>query len=186
MGKYSVEEFTVDIAVDEYMERFRDEERFIKLCKVCPNYGKSWGCPPFDFDTESFLRQYCYAHLMATKITPFDKDIPIENTQILIRPERLRIERMLLEQEKEYGGRPFAYIGECLHCTDDECARRYGLPCRHPDKVRPSLEAFGFDIDRTLSELFGIDLLWGRNGRLPEYLVLVTALFHNQKKFMIR
>ncbi|MFR2062233.1 MAG: DUF2284 domain-containing protein [Alistipes sp.] len=42
---------------------------------------------------------------------------------------------------------------------------RYGMcpgcnrPCLHPDKVRPSLEAFGFDIARTLSELFGIELL---------------------------
>ena len=57
--------------------------------------GKSWGCPPFDFDTESFLRQYKDAHLMATNIIPEDKDIPIEYTQKLILPERIRIESEL-------------------------------------------------------------------------------------------
>ena len=45
--------------------------------------------------------------------------------------------------------------------------------------MRPSLEAFGFDISRTLSELFGIRLLWGKDGVIPEYLTLVCGFFHN-------
>lgn len=59
-------------------------------------------------------------------------------------------------------------------------------PCLHPDKVRPSLEAFGFDIGRTLSELFGIRLLWGKDGILPEYLMLVSGLFHNSVAYWQR
>lgn len=81
MSIYTVENFTSDITVEGYIAEFRDEPHFLELCKQCTNYGKSWGCPPFDFDTESFLRQYKYAHLMATKIIPEDKDIPIEYTQ---------------------------------------------------------------------------------------------------------
>ena len=46
------------------------------------------------------------------------------------------------------------------------------------ERVRPSLEACGFDLERTASELFGIEMLWGRDGRLPEYLTLVCGLFH--------
>ena len=75
MSIYTVENFTSDITVEGYIAEFRDEPHFLELCKQCTNYGKSWGCPPFDFDTESFLRQYKYAHLMATKIIPEDKDI---------------------------------------------------------------------------------------------------------------
>ena len=45
--------------------------------------------------------------------------------------------------------------------------------------MRPSLEACGFDIARTTSELFGIDLKWGSEGRIPEYLTLVCGFFHN-------
>lgn len=186
MEKYTVEEFTADIPVDEYIGRFRDEERFMELCKMCPNFGNSWGCPPFDFDTEDFLLQYRHAHLMAARITPFDEDIPVESTQTFILPERIRIEKRLLEMERETGGRAFAYIGKCLHCPESGCTRNCGMPCRHPDKVRPSLEAFGFDIERTLSELFNIKLLWGKDGVLPEYLVLVSAIFHNQPKIVER
>lgn len=48
---------------------------------------------------------------MATKIIPVEKNIPIDRTQELIKPERLRIERELLEMEHRYGGRAFAYVG---------------------------------------------------------------------------
>ena len=101
-------------------------------------------------------------------------------TQKLILPERIRIESELLDMERKYGGRSFAYIGKCLHCPNNECTRNCGTPCRHPEKVRPSLEAFGFDIAKTLAELFNIELLWGKDGKLPEYLVLVSGFFHNE------
>lgn len=176
---YETEEYTTDIAVEDYVAGFRDEERFIELCRQCPNYGNSWGCPPFDFDTGDFLRQYKYAHLIATKIIPDENNIPFNKSRELVYPERLRIELKLLDLEKRYGGRAFAYVGSCLHCNGVECRRKCNKPCLHPDKVRPSLEAFGFDINLTLSELFGIKLIWGNDGFLPEYLVLVSGFFHN-------
>lgn len=179
MIQYRIEENTADITVEDYIRLYRDEAYFLELCKQCPRYGNSWGCPPFDFDTEAFLRQYKYAHIMAAKITPDEKDIPFSESQELIRPERLRIEKELLEMERKYGGRAFAYIGSCLHCDGAECARRNHKPCLHPSKVRPSLEAFGFDISRTVSDLFGIELLWGKDGKLPPYLVIVSGFLHN-------
>lgn len=179
MRHYRVERFTADIAVDDYIRGFRDESRFLGLCRQCPNYGKSWGCPPFGFDAEAELRRYRYAHLIAVKIIPEEKDIPIGEVQKLILPERMRLEQELLDLEKRIGGRSFAYIGKCLHCPDGGCTRSRGLPCHHPELVRPSLEAFGFDISLTLSELFGIRLIWGKNGMIPEYLMLVCGFFHN-------
>lgn len=115
----------------------------------------------------------------------YRKGIPIDKSQELIRPERIRIEKELLKLELRFGGRAFAYVGKCLYCPDSECARKCNRPCLHPDKVRPSLEAFGFDIAHTLSELFGIELLWGKNDILPEYLVLVSGLFHNSTENII-
>lgn len=181
--EYTAETFSVDITVEEYISRFRDEEKFLGLCKECPNYGKSWGCPPFDFDTGTFLSRYRYARLMATKIIPVSGEIPLEDAQKLILPERIRIEGELLDLERTTGGRSFAYVGKCLHCGDGACVRTCGRPCVHPEKVRPSLEAFGFDIGKTLKELFGIEILWGKDGKLPEYLVIVSGLFHNLQSF---
>lgn len=133
----------------------------------------------FGEDPEPLMRGYRSALLVATKITPSATGIPLGESRRLIRPERIRLENRLRELERQHGGRAFAYTGSCLHCAEGSCTRMSGEPCRHPELVRPSLEACGFDIGRTASELFGIDLLWSSDGMIPEYLTLVCALFHN-------
>lgn len=172
-------DFTAVLPVADYVNRFRDAARFEACCRACPNYGCSWGCPPFEFDAEELLNRYRTAFLVATKIVPAQPDLPISEARRVILPERRRLENGLREMEQRYGGRAFAYAGTCLYCPEGSCTRLKGEPCRHPELVRPSLEAFGFDIGKTTSELFGIELKWGRDGRLPEYLTLVCGFFHN-------
>ncbi len=179
MTDYLAEDFTFPIAAADYVARFRDAGRFIDCCRACPNYGRSWGCPPFGYDVAELLGGYRSLLLIATKITPQRPGLPLSASQELIRPERIRLEKRLRELERRYGGRACAYIGECLYCPAGECTRSAGLACRHPELVRPSLEAYGFDIGRTLDELFGIELRWGRDGRMPDYLTLVCGFFHN-------
>lgn len=176
---YTAEEFTADIKVDDYIANFRFEERFMAFCRECPNFNRSWGCPPFDFDVEQLLRRYSDLRIFATKITPSRSDMPISMTRSLVRPELERLSSMILDMERRFGGLGSAYAGECLHCNGSVCRRCAGESCLHPDKVRPSLEAFGFDISLTLSRLFSLELLWGKDGIMPPYLILVTGFFHN-------
>lgn len=176
---YTAVDYTVSIAVDEYMARFRDGARFLALCSECPCYGAVWGCPPFDFDPVAVMSRYSCADLFATKIVPAVSGLPLSRAHDFISTERRRVERRLLSLERECGGRAFIGAGRCSHCGGDVCARSCGRPCRHPEMVRPSLEAVGFDIGRTVSELFGMELQWGKDGLMPQYLTLVTALFHN-------
>ena len=185
--EYDVEDFTVEISTDEYIRLYLDADRFIEYCKACPNYGNLWACPPFNRDTESELRQYEKVLLIATKITPHRADIPIAQAQQFIIIERKRLEKSLLEMEKEYGGRSFAFVGKCLYCAESDCTRKRGLPCRHPELVRPSLEAYGFDMEKTASNLFGIKILWSKTEFIPEYLTLICGFFHNyQDKEIIK
>lgn len=181
---YIAEDFTAELPVADYIARFRDAGRIARYCQDCSNYGQSWGCPPFNFNEAEYLTRYETALIIATKITPKKPGIPISEAKHLIRPERQRLERRLLEMEGQYGGRSFAYVGTCLYCPEGECMRPEGRPCRHPELVRPSLEACGFDIERTTSELFGIDLKWGSEGLMPEYLTLVCGFFHDTKKIV--
>ncbi len=176
---YRVEDFTAEIGVEEYITRFRDAERVGGYCRACSNYGRSWGCPPFDFDVERHLRQYRHALIVATRITPLEERVPFSRSGEILLPERRRLEHQLLEMERRYGGRAFSYVGTCLYCPEGRCTRLQGLPCRHPDKVRPSLEACGFDIGRTTEVLFGMPLKWGCDGWMPEYLILVCGFLHN-------
>lgn len=180
--RYTAEDFTAELPVADYIARYRDAERFIGYCRECPNFGHSWGCPPFEYDVEQLLSRYRTALLVATKITPAESGRPLSDAAGLIRPERMRLERRLLDMEERFGGRAFAYVGSCLYCPEESCTRPDGKPCRHPELVRPSLEAYGFDIGRTAAELFGIELKWGAEDCLPEYLTLVCGFFHNAEK----
>lgn len=179
--RYTAADFTAQLPVADYVARFRDAGRFMEYCRACRNYGHSWGCPPFDYDVAPLLGQYDTALLVATKITPAESGRPLSDAAMLIRPERMRLEKRLLEMERLYGGRSLAYVGTCLYCPAETCTRPEGKPCRHPELVRPSLEAYGFDIGKTAAELFGIELKWGKEDKLPEYLTLVCGFFHTAK-----
>lgn len=113
-------------------------------------------------------------------------DIAIERRMKLLEQTRVVMDRKLLEKEAQLHGRAF-FAGTCLLCgrgagqgaeSSGGCTRREGLPCRHPDKVRPSLESVGFDIGKTAKELFGLELKWASDGMLPEYYVLVGAVMY--------
>lgn len=182
--EYTSRDYTVSLPADEYIAVYRDARRFAACCRACPNYGRSWACPPFDFNMEEYLAGYRTALIIATKITPLQAGLRISETERLLRPERVRHERMLLEMEQRYDGRAFAYAGRCLYCPEGNCSRLEGKPCRHPEWVRPSLEACGFDLCRTAEELMGIPLLWGQDDRMPDYLTLVSGFFHNAEKIV--
>ena len=177
--RYRAEDSAVELPAADYIARFRDAQRIAEYCRACPSYGSSWGCPPFGFSVEEYLSGYVTALVVATKIVPEQEGLPLSEAGRLMRPERKRIEARLLDMERRIGGRSFAYVGTCLHCPEGSCTRPDGNPCRHPDRVRPSLEACGFDVGRTARELFGIELKWGVEGRMPEYLTLGCGFFHN-------
>lgn len=177
---YTTDEQTATLSVSTCIARYRDAERIAGYCRQCPQYGRSWGCPPFDFDVDQYLTRHTTALIVATRIYPDEADIPLAEALNFLQPERRRIERKLLEMERRYGGRSYAYAGRCLYCPADSCTRPSGLPCRHPEWVRPSLEACGFDLGQMVTDLFGFELQWGRNGVLPSYLTLVCGFFHDQ------
>lgn len=173
--KTTILEATAEAA--EYVARYRDAERFLALCRECPNFGRSWACPPFDIDIEKVLRAYRTVTFHAVRIEPLTKELPVSAARDVMRPHRVEFERRLLDIERSEGGRVFTFAGECLYCPAGACTRPYGKPCRHPECVRPSLEACGFDVGRTSRDFLGLDLLWGADGCLPEYLMLVGAHF---------
>lgn len=171
-------DLTREIPVKTLMERYRDAERFIAYCRQCECYGRQWSCPPFTCDVTAQLSRFTTATIIATIIN-IPPDTPIGQASEILLPERRRIENWLLNSEQQLDGRAFTTIGRCTLCHPDTCTRITGHPCRHPDRVRPSLEAVGFDISAILSDLFGLTLQWGADGLCPPRLILVTALFHN-------
>ena len=160
----------IELPAAEYIDRFRTPDAVADACRACPAYGRTWACHPYDFDIEARLRRFHTVRIIACT---FPLPPGAEADFASIAPVREKLNADILAIESELGGLACAFGGSCRICP--RCTRPDAHPCRHPDRMRPSLEAYGFDITRTLDDLLGITLRWGP--RLKE-ITLVGAVFY--------
>ena len=175
---YTTERLTADISAKDYIARFRNVDYFVELCRKCGNYGKRYGCPPFDKEQLDIINRYQNVWIMGVKVVPNDPMLPLSAANDLMSPVTCEMNEELLEKERILGGYAFGFVGKCPYCGGATCQRIKGKPCMHPDKVRPSLEAFGFDMSKTAKELLGLEIKWSDGVHIPEYLTLVCGIFH--------
>ena len=170
---------TIEIPAGEYVRRFREPEKFVVFCRECANYGTTYACPPFLHGEDRRLMEWKNALIVVWRYRLPEGRHRISDSAGLMVAPKARLEKMLLGLERLHGGLAFGIGGGCSRCG--LCERISGRPCRHPESVRPPLEAYGFDLCRTISELFGMEMEWAEDGFLPESLTLVGALFHNKE-----
>ena len=173
---YTVEELSTTMAIGVLVERFHRPEKVWALCEACPNYGRKWGCPPFEDNVLDKTLKYNHIELFVIKIVFADMALSSAEKNAIMRSELTRIESHLLELERTTGGLASANIGGCERCTECGCTRPNGAPCRHPELLRPSLEAYGFDVPDLLYSAFGINLTPASHS---SELVLLTALLYS-------
>ena len=145
------------------------------------------GVPPFSFDAEEYLSGFETAHLIAARIEPgkrlralcADAGQSEKQGRALLNEARCELDARLLALEEAWPDSRAFFAGTCFDCPEGTCTRPLDLPCVRPGKIRPSLEALGFDLGRTASELLGIELRWSVDGRLPEYFTLISGFFTN-------
>ncbi len=168
---------TRDMDLVSYIERFRDKKRFEKFCKECGNYGNSWLCPPFERDPD--FGAFDRIKIVVCRI-PMPETTHTGNVMDILRGYIRETDDMLLRMEEETGGLAFGFSGRCPYCI--ECSRKSGSGCRHPEKARPSLESYGFDLCATMEELFGRSLEWASScdGTIKE-VTLIGAVAYQDK-----
>lgn len=180
---YNVSTRQATMAADEFISRYRDISRFRQFCLECPGYGRSWGCPPFDFDPATVTDGFATVTLMGTVIE-FDQATrdacrTAEQSAQVGRQAMEQVWQSLLPQlydmeQQVPGSRCFTF--RCVLCPQG-CTRPDGLPCRYPDRLRYSLEAVGFDVTAAAADVLGLTLDWSEDGSLSPTITLVTALF---------
>ena len=170
---YTVERAEAVTTVGEYLRCCVDVPRFLECCRQCPNYGIRWSCPPFDFDVSGLWRGYQTLHLYARYLVPGANRDGQALIDALQREKELFLTE-LLSFERARPGSMALSCGSCHLCA--ECTRSAGLPCRHPEQVRPSIESLGGDVGETAVRYFGRPLLWVQDGIAPDYLTLVGGL----------
>lgn len=180
-----VEHKTVKLKVLDYINNYRDAGRIIEYCKDCTNYNKVWACPPYNFDTLNIIKDFEYVHIIGSQVficedTRYKPTNAKEQKDIsyqIMEQARKDIDWRLLELEKQYTGSLCFFAGSCFLCPKELCTRLSNNQCIYPNKMRSSLEAYGFDISKTTSELLNIELEWSKDLVLPKYFILVSALF---------
>ena len=86
---------------------------------------------------------------------------------------KLDLDERLLKLEAQIPGSVALSSGGCIYC--ENCTRESGRPCRRPDRMRYSLDAFGFDLTAITKDMFQIDIIWCKDS-LPEYFTLIHGL----------
>lgn len=175
---YTVETMETAVSAAEYLRVGVDVEKFIAYCQACPNYEHRWACPPFAKDPMETWRSYRTLRLYARILTPKPG---AELSALLdgIKREKAGLLRELLAMEKTLPGSLALSAGTCDVC--EECTRPQGAPCRHPESLRPSIEALGGDVVGTVERYFHRRVLWIQEGKLPEYLTLVGGLLTGEE-----
>lgn len=170
---------TTEIDVADFVEHCIDVDYFLECCRACPNYGKTWSCPPYDFNPLEIWNQYSRFYLYAVKtITPPEL---LENTYEMDDLIRLGMELTLsamkeMDEHLEAENKKFPESriiggGRCLICGNGNCARMKGEACRFPDKMTYSIESLGGNVQETLKRYLNEDIYWGANGHLaPSYI----------------
>lgn len=187
--KASVKHYIKVLEARDYVAMCHNPELTEPLCRACGNYGRCWTCPPFDYDVMELLGRYEWAMVVGAQIVPDEalRNSPgsaAERDRLahrLIREAWKQCTEQLMRrlEQRHTGSMLLCGFFACEACSA-HCARIEGKPCLHPELMRPSLEAYGFDVSKTTGESLGLELKWGSGNALPEYTTLVTALFTHE------
>ncbi|MCD8396365.1 MAG: DUF2284 domain-containing protein [Lachnospiraceae bacterium] len=198
--EFRTERYEADVPVSEYLETCVDVPTFAECCRACPNYNQTWSCPEFDFDPVNYWKTYDTLHLIGEKIYlpesltagSFSSQESSRLTARIMGTYKNALAEELLQMEKEKPGSISLSGGYCTQCAQEQtgtqadeqmidssfCTRGKGLPCRHPERMRYSIEALGGNVGLTVTKYLHQKLLWMEDGKLPEYYMLVLGLLY--------
>ncbi len=133
------------------------EERIREYCleNKCGNCGKNYTCPP-DAGTLEELKIRLGSYSEAYLLQYSEKmDVSLKNLRKVTKSKNtfhkkvLKMEQFLRDTGIEnVWGLIGGNCGICKHC-----GKISGMPCRHPDEARISLESAGIDVGKLLESL---------------------------------
>ncbi len=113
-----------------------DSRSFLKCRFGCHRWGKFWTCPPhMELSQQTFMEAFAnYSQALLLKCT--DYQVSQEVTVALEKEAMLNYSCAF----------PFA-MAICVKC--EKCA--WPEPCRYPHLARPTMDAYGIDIGKTVA-----------------------------------
>lgn len=152
----------LELELSQYIKEYRHSERVLGYCKECPNYGLLASCPPFNYNIEERLSQW-------SKITLYGLKHQLEegeSAEQSYRELREWFDQWLLKLESKERGSGALFAGSSTKRGGEQ----------NLQEERPSLEAYGFDLVQSSSQLLGVEILWPKEGEPLPYLMLIGAV----------
>lgn len=164
------------------LNKYYQKDTIKEACKEgCPNYGKKWSCPPFSKPYYELMKGYDKAVMVSFSTNMSDyNDIKNKYTAVKAANVTLKnlVEKVARKIEQQTNG--YALLsGSCRLCRTCECKKM--LRCKHPDKMRYSVEATYLNVQTMCEELLGFKLLWYEKKILPQYTSTVSLVFFNEE-----
>lgn len=166
MNKEEVESKLVEFPICEYafieIEDIEFPERVRYICEhECPQYGKSWSCPPATGTVEECMekcRTFSGGFLFTTVAEVSDMlNMP---EMLSTRMEHEEITRQVRDVFRNNSNELLVLSTEsCAIC--EKCSYP-DAPCRHPEKMFPCIESYSILVTE-LAERYGITYLNGNN-----------------------
>lgn len=180
---FKIKQLSVNLDMDDFYKNYVDIKKFHKLCEKCENYGTNWSCPPFNFDKNKIWESYNKIKIIAFKYI-FSNDLldkTFEKYEIEIFLKKLlktKIGLVDILYGMEDDNSFVLSIGPCNLCA--KCSRDF-MYCENPLKLRYSIESLGGDVDSLCRDIFGDEILYIENGKLPPYMYFVGGLLYDKK-----
>lgn len=183
---YSVEYRRNSIEMELFRQKYQDQEKYLAYCRECPNYNTVWSCPPLPIDVDAYLSKYAWVNVVGAKIILDRKVIEKADTPDKIKAMgwqivcevKHKVEAEMLKLELQLPGSIALSSGGCTLCR--ECTRKVGKACRQQDKMRYSMDAFGFDLSAITRDMLGIEIMWCKD-RLPDYFTLIHGILTREE-----
>lgn len=158
---------------------YEDKEKFALLCRDCPDYEKSWSCPPYSPPYSRYAQKYAHG-LLVLFFSPLDQFQHIEKNEIMRESNtvlRLSLEKSMRRLEKAHQGWMLSsgICRLCHHCT----CRDKSSTCRRPQEMRYSMESLGLNVTKISESFLDHPLLWNTDGSLPVYCSAIAYLLTN-------
>ena len=145
--------------------KIETDKIFRDICasNYCGGYGGCWMCPPDIGEIEELMNEvknYKYALVYQT-VSDLEDSFDFEGMKEAKKTHFAVSQKIRkLWKEKDIEKQLHLGVGGCGGC--DRCAKRDGLPCRHPDLAMPSLEGYGINVSK-LAAASGMKYINGEN-----------------------
>lgn len=163
---------TATLPTNEFVRRYFNPQKQ-QSCHACPYYGKNHACPPDSGEVKDLLLSFPFIHLFAAKQYVTEPITSGKEMHDIFAQGRTVFDEQLLACEANSEGSMALIPCSCTRC--ERCAKLDQAACRHPDKLRKSLDAFSVEVSRIADEVFHLEIQWYKD-KPPEYVTMIGGI----------